>query len=194
MSMPSTDLVCNKCGFSGSDDVVWGDFRYVEGDREIPLSRTLGWCADCSDFAPIEDFAIKDRLLAEIERTLRSIKVRTKRWASFSLLKSTRKDRLDELERLSALIGHLALIGERNGSERCLQCGSVNVERFDGNYSELDSFGSDERTINTGFYHPGCGGEFLASVNPARFSIIFHPKFYSMDGYRLDGCNNPDLV
>jgi len=101
MSMPSVDLTCNQCGFQGSAAVVWGDFRYVEGDREIPVSRTLGWCSDCSNFVPMEDFAIKDELLAEIERILHPISVRTKRWASFYLLKRTRQDRLNELERLS---------------------------------------------------------------------------------------------
>ena len=65
MSMAATNLDCNKCGFQGSNAVVWGDFRYIEGGREIPLSRTLGWCADCSDFVPIEDFAIQDELLSE---------------------------------------------------------------------------------------------------------------------------------
>ncbi len=184
--MPSTDLVCDKCGFQGSTAAVWGDFRYIEGGREIPLTRTLGWCADCCNFVPMEDFAIKDELSAEIERILHPISVRTKRWASFSLLKRTREHRLNELERLSGLIAHLALIGERNGSERCLQCGSVNVERFDGNFLELDPYGTDGATIHTGFFHPGCGGEFLASVSPMRFNVIFEPKFYLVDGERID--------
>jgi hypothetical protein len=56
---------------------------------------------------------------------------------------------------VSALIAQLALAGERNGSERCLECGSVNVERFDGNYSELDPYGTEGATIHTGFFHPG---------------------------------------
>ncbi|EEB77579.1 hypothetical protein GPB2148_1312 [marine gamma proteobacterium HTCC2148] len=183
--MPSTNLVCDKCGFQGSAAVVWGDFRYVDGDREIPVSRTLGWCADCSNFVPMEDFAVKDELLSEIDETLKPLTVRAKRWASFSLFRRTRQDRLDEVERLAALIAYLALIGERKGSERCLQCGSVNVEQFNGNYSDLDPYSSNQTAIHTGFFHPGCGGEFLASINPIRFHLRFEPKFYSADGYRL---------
>ncbi|RLA52947.1 MAG: hypothetical protein DRR42_06130 [Gammaproteobacteria bacterium] len=184
--MPSTDLICNKCGFHGSAAVVWGDFRYIKGELEIPLSRTLGWCGDCSDFVAMEDFAIKDELLAEIAKALEPISARAKRWVSFFLLKRTRQDRLKEIERLSALIAHLALIGERNGSERCLHCGSTSVERFDGTYSKPNSYTSKGTTDNTGFCHPGCGGEFLASVNPIRLNLIFDPRLYSVDGYRLD--------
>ena len=96
----------------------------------------------------MEDFAIKDELLAEIEETLESITVRTNRWISLSLLGRTRKHRLNELERLSALIAQLALIGERNGSERCLQCGSLNVVRFDGSYSKPNSYASKGTVIH----------------------------------------------
>lgn len=186
MSMPSTDLTCSKCGLRGSNAVVWGDFRYIEGDREIPLSRTLGWCADCCKFVPMEDFAIKDRLLAEIEEILRPIKERVNQRVSFSLLSGTRQHRLNEIDRLSTLVEQLVLIGDRKGSERCLKCGSVSVERFDGDYTGLDPYESGEKTVNTGYYHPGCGGEFLASISPIRFNIIFEPRFYSKDGHRLD--------
>ena len=186
MSMPSTDLVCNKCDFRGSNAVVWGDFRYVVDGREIPLERRLGWCTDCSNFVPMEDFSIKDELLVQSEGILESMRIRTKRWASFLMLGSTRQDRLNELERLSGLIDQLALIGKRNGSERCLKCGSANVERFSGIYAGLHPYSSDQEAIQTGFLHPGCGGEFLASTCPIRFHLRFDPKFYSVDGYRLD--------
>ncbi len=182
--MPYSDLICNQCGFHGSDAVVWGDFRYIKGELEIPLSRTLGWCSDCSDFVPMEDFAIEDELLSEIDEALKPISVRAKRWALFSIL--NRKDRLNELERLAALIAHLALIGERKGMEKCLHCGSTNVERFDGTYSKPNSYASKGTTDNTGFHHPGCGGEFLASVNPIRLNMIFEPRLYSVEGHGLD--------
>jgi hypothetical protein len=185
MSMASTELVCDKCEFKGSNAVVWGDFRYIKGGLEIPLSRTLGWCADCSDFVAMEYFAIKDELLSDIGEALEAIKVRTKRWASLSLLARTRKDRQDELERLSALIAHLALIGGRKGMEKCLHCGSSSVERFDGDYSKTDSYTSKGTPVNTGFFHPGCGGEFLASVNPIRLNMIFEPRLYSVDGHLI---------
>jgi hypothetical protein len=185
MSMAATDLICNQCGFQGTAAVLWGDFRYIKGGLEIPLSRTLGWCSDCSDFVPMEDFAIRDELLVEIQEALAPITVRTKRWASFALLGRTRRERLDEVERLSALIAHLALIGERKGMEKCLHCGSTNVERFDGTYSKPNSYASRGTTDNTGFSHPGCGGEFLASVNPIRLNMIFDPRLYTLDGDRL---------
>jgi hypothetical protein len=186
MSMAPTDLVCSKCEFKGSNAVVWGDFRYIKGGLEIDLSRTLGWCACCSDFVPIEDFAIKDELLADIDEALEAIKLRAIRWLSFSLLGRTRKDRQDELGRLSVLIALLALIGERKGMEKCLHCGSASVERFDETYSRPNSYASKGTTDNTGFHHPGCGGTFLASVNPIRLNFIFEPRLYSVDGYRLD--------
>jgi hypothetical protein len=185
MSMPSTDLVCSKCEFKGSDAVVWGDFRYIKGGLEIDLSRTLGWCSDCSDFVPVEDFDIRDELLSDIDEALEAISVRAKRWFSFSLLGRTRKDRLNEIERLSALIALLALVGERKGMERCLQCGSVNVIRFDGDYSDLDPYSSDKTPMHTGFSHPVCGGEFMASINPMRFHYIFEPRLYSINGYLI---------
>jgi hypothetical protein len=150
----------------------------------------------------MEDFAIKDELLAKIERVLHPINVRTKRWASFSLLTRTRQDRQNELERLSGLIAHLALIGQRKGSERCLKCGSVDVARFDGTYSKPNSYASKGTTVNTGFCHPGCGGEFLASVNPVRLNLIFEPRLYSVEGHELivklevsiTRCNSSHLI
>jgi hypothetical protein len=186
MSVPSTDLVCSKCESKGSDAGVQSDFRYVEGSREIPLSRTLGWCADCCDFVPTKDFAVKDELLSEIDEALRPIIVRAKGWTSFALLGRTRKRRMNAIDMLSGLIANQALIGERKGMEKCLHCGSVNVERFDRSYSKSDSYAAKSATENTGFFHTGCGGESLASGNPVRLNMIFEPRLYSVDGHRLD--------
>jgi len=185
--MPTTDLECDKCGFQGGSGVLHGDFRYVDGECEIPLDRTLGWCADCQEFVPIEQFDDIEEVAAEIERVLYEMSIIEKKWLPVSLFSNRRKQRLARLEQLAGLTKRLALIERRKGHEKCLSCGSVNVSRFDGDYSEIDSFKYSQKIIHTGYLHPGCGGEILATLCPMRFSIIFEPKCYSVNGDRIEG-------
>ena len=90
------------------------------------------------------------------------------------------------LEAVKPLQRRLELIEERSGNERCLNCGSFDVKRFDGDFSQLNHFAGDTNAIPTGFMHPECGGEFLATADPIRLFYKFAPKFYSVDGGRLN--------
>ena len=186
MSFPFTNLECDKCGFRGSDGVVYGVFRYVAGDSEIPIRRTLGWCSDCRKFAAIEDFNDKEEVVAEIAKIQNELRTNTQKRLSISLFSNRHKQRLNRLEQLPGLIKRLALIEKRKGREKCLSCGSDNVSRFDGGYSQIDPFASDQDAIHTGYMHPGCGGEFLATASPMRFFIKYEAKFYSVDGDRIE--------
>ena len=187
MSIPWTDLDCDKCGFHGDDSVVLGNSRYVDGDCEIRLRKTLGWCSNCKEFVPIEHFEDNEEVAAEIEKILDGVKVRTKKRLSISLFGNRRKERLNRLEELPGLIKRLVLIEKRKGREKCLHCGSVNVSRFDGDYSQIDPYRPDGKSVHTGYLHPGCGGEILATASPMRFFNTFEAKLYSINGDRIEG-------
>jgi hypothetical protein len=187
VSIPFTTLECDKCGFQGGDGLVNGDFRYVDGHFEMPVRRTLGWCSDCQSFAPIEDFNDKEEVTTEIQKIIEESKIPTRKRLSFSLFSKPRNKRVNRFSEIPALNKRLALIEKRQGHEKCLHCGSVNVSRFDGDYSEIDTFTYSQKIIHTGYFHPGCGGEILATASPMRFFIKYEPKFYSVDGYRIEG-------
>ena len=73
---------------------------------------------------------------------------------------------------------------KRIGTEKCLECGGTDISKFDGDYTlEYDSGrGLFTGTKRTGFNHPGCGGEIIASSNPVRLNIAFTPKYYDFNG------------
>jgi uncharacterized Zn finger protein (UPF0148 family) len=152
VSIPGIDLDCDKCGYQGGDSVVWGDFRYVDGECEIPLNRTLGWCANCQALVAIEDFSDREEVAAEIEKILDEVSIVEKKWRSISLFSNRRKQRLARLEQLAGVTKRHALIERRKGHEKCLSCGSVNVSRFEGDYSQIDSFTYSQKIIHTGYF------------------------------------------
>ena len=185
MSIPFTNLECEKCGFQSGDGVIYGDFRYVDGDSEIPVKRILGWCYDCQKFAAIEDFGDKEEVSAEIEKIQDELRAGISKRLPIPFFRSRQQQLPDRLEQLPELIRRLVLIERRKGHEKCLACGSKNVSPFDGNYSQIDPFGSDQENIRTGHIHPGCGGEFLGAISSMRFFVKYEAKFYSIDGDRV---------
>lgn len=191
VSIPFTNLECDKCGFQGGNGVVYGDFRYVDGDSEILLERTLGWCSDCQGFVAVEQFDDREEVAAKIEKIQDEVRIGKNKRPSFSLFNKRPKQPLDRRDQLPGLFRRLALIEKRKGQEKCLHCGSVNVSQFDGDYSQVDPFASEQETIHTGYFHPGCGGEILATASTMRFFIKYQPKFYSVDGYRIEGERHP---
>jgi len=181
MSMPSIDLDCAKCGFHGSSSVVWGQFFYLLDGYQIPLNRHLGWCHDCESFKPIEYFD-PDGCFRKIIEAREELK----RFKTCSLMQVFSKSRRDLVkhyqEKIDKHILMLHLISKRTNTEKCLDCGSTHASPFDGDYSlTFESF-QYHGVKQTGFIHPGCGGEFIATPNPMRFHRSFTPQYYNFDG------------
>jgi hypothetical protein len=184
MSMPSINLDCEKCGYSGSTMVTWGSFNYRTEDQIIPVNRILGWCLDCDGLVPIEDFSNSNEILAEIKEILKPLKIKASKWLSINLFKYQCKNRAESIEKVEQLATQLNMIVERKGKERCLTCSSINVLPFDGDY-RLEYEGLLYKGLKkTGFIHPSCGGEIIATPNPIRFNMRFEPKYYSPQGKR----------
>jgi hypothetical protein len=182
MSMPSIIFKCSECAHTGSTTVIWGDFSYIDGTQDFPLERCIGWCHGCDAFAPIEDFSDEEQLICRLADLTEEVTSIRKKPVLFFLTGSAkhRRDRL--LEELSVISHRLRLIRDREGAEKCLYCGSSSVKAFDGRCGTYDEIPNEQPT---GFMHPGCGGEFIASRNPMRLSLVFSPNYYSVEGERI---------
>lgn len=179
MSMPATLLDCEKCGYGGSASVTRGDFRYQIGGSEYPVSRKLAWCLDCSGFVPAEDFESYEEQNYSREDTL-SAPV----GGIFNRLFSVRKRRIEKTPIVAAAKPKRPPMQAR--PERCLSCGGINFLDVDIDHEKLDPFAPEQPPLRTGFIHPQCGGEFLASLSQGWFNVRFEPKYFDSDGMPIE--------
>jgi len=169
---------------------TWGIFEYQDTEGRYPCNRQLGWCADCNDLVPMEDFSNPDSYAEHIEDRLHWLKSETySAWQAFlNALSRRRRTRHQEwLVEAEAALRGLRNGQLRRGTERCLKCGSQAVSSFDGC---VDVRLSDDGMVfegrnPTGYLHPGCGGEFVAEGSEMRFSMRFFTRVYSPEGYLL---------
>ena len=193
MSMPSVLLECEKCGFSGCTAVSWGQYTYVEDELEYSVSNVLGWCVDCDNFAPIEDFDDEEQVLVDLEQVAKTIRRMIRKTVVVCVSKCARQYRDNLLDELQGLTRKLSLIGERRATEKCLCCGSTSVTRVGGVYSQVSRSKGRQEIWRTDFVHPGCGGEFLAKPNPIRLHPVFTPNYYTTDGMPLTSDSSEEV-
>ena len=181
MSMPCIDLECERCDFKDNDMVTWGRYKYLDGENEYWANRCLGWCSDCKKLAPIEDFSDADEVVKKLEETPNELKGFYGKGRLFRLLNIFRS-RIHHIEQLPELAKRLNIISSRKGTEKCLDCGSAGVKKFDGDY-QLDYEGLlYQGEKRTGFIHPDCGGEMIAQPHPTRYNMAFTTRYYNLDG------------
>jgi hypothetical protein len=189
MSMPSINLHCDKCDFHGCDTVLWGDYRYIDENGEYSIDRELGWCFECNELTAIESFKGSKEIIEEIEKITKGIKADYQKSVILLLTRNAKNNKKYDIDKVSKLSKKLYINGLRIGTEKCLKCGSVNVTPFDGDYSlEYEGLNYQGRK-HTGFVHPECGGEIIATPNPWRFNKRFITKYYAIDGTQV---NTPD--
>lgn len=203
MSVPATDITCDRCDYTGSTGVAFGIFKYQTPFGKITLPRTLGWCNSCESLAPIEDVdqiirykslkndlsELESALSEEIDKAKKEMpllaRLFSKQEPDNEVIREIRVSLVNysqELARPSALASYLMLGGEAH----CLTCGSSDVFRFPKIPSGLDDFYSTERHPRLiGIKHPGCGGEMYAATSTVRLNRRFSEKTYSLYGKRI---------
>ena len=186
MSMPSINLDCDKCDYSGSTMVAWGNYHYKFDEQIIALNRSLGWCLDCEGFVAVEDLNNASDILAELKQLTKPLKVHFSKRILVTLSQGIRQIRAQNLDEIDVLATKLKIIIERQGDERCLICSSLNIIAFNEDYALEVNGALYTGTKKTGFTHPVCGGEIIATPNPIRFNMKFTPKYYSLLGIKLD--------
>ena len=186
MSMPSIHLDCEVCNHHSSSSITWGDYKYQIDTDLISIDRRLGWCFVCDTFVPIESFEPED-YLKEIHELQKSIEKLENNLILSFLSSRRKKDSKYFKEQINKNILSLYIAAKRIGTEKCLTCGSQETELFNGDYSLSYENGNYQGSKRTGFKHPGCGGEFIATPNPIRYHMRFTPQLYDINGYRVNG-------
>ncbi len=185
MSMESTDLTCNACNLKGSDSVVWGRYIYQFNDVTVDVDRCLGWCAECNDFSPIEQINPVEthKNLHESIEDLLDLRARSNR-----LLFG--KPSEDDIQYCQLSVNNnaslLTLYALREDPVKCLNCGSTEVTKFEANIEFDYENGMLSGEKSTGFIHPRCGGEFIATPSGMRIHLIMLVNVYDVNGNKVD--------
>ncbi len=182
MSMASKVLCCDKCEASTNTFILHQNLRYSFKNTDVQISRGLGYCHDCELIRVIEDFDNFDFDIEQIQEYSQQAIKKARRflWINFSPKMS--KWNAYPAEKLTSHAHFLAIALKRKGDERCLYCLSSNVTKFNGDMSlEYGMAGCYEGMKRTGFYHPGCGGEYIVSGSEMRFIISREPRYFNID-------------
>lgn len=187
MSMPSVVLTCDACGISANTSMLHQSFRYWYKDTEVLLPRSLGFCLDCNNFSPIEDFdQYIGSAIESVESHAPAVIKMAQRILSFLPFAFMRKRRQHSAQELISNAYFLAIAHTRRGDERCMCCLSRNIFKFDGNGKiRYDRTGVYLGSSATAFVHPGCGGKFVAEASPFRFIMARHPRYFEVNGMEI---------
>nr|WP_067287008.1 hypothetical protein [Marinobacterium profundum] len=190
MSVPHTTLICNQCNASASTLQLDKYRIYLDGGAEVPVRSTFGWCEECASIRPIERFDDAAQVRAELNDIETELNQRSSSWLKrlFNRDLPARSSSLIQLSTKHVTLQHrLALIEKRHGDEACLNCGSRRLLPFTGDYDlelGIDFFYKGSKP--TGFFHPGCGGEFIAEGSDIRFHFARITYCYSPVGELLE--------
>jgi len=196
MSVPTYSIQCDKCDYSSGSGVVFGGYMYQDNESLFSCPRQLGWCDDCAQLQPIENFdSVNDALTDimdsthDIEKSTRSI------WSNIlnALIPSRRKSNAWDAERAQNAAKYIQITYDRAGCERCLQCGSHSVTPYRPNKIsgdlDLDTDFLFAGRIITDFIHPNCGGTFHEVGSSSRFffrqkTYVYTPQGDFIESYR----------
>lgn len=187
MSVPHANITCNKCDFASNTLVANGLYYYIDGTEKYDLRSQIGWCQECKTLVPMEDFSDAEECREEIIRSYSLIESSIHKPLRLLISGNRRGISKISLDKILESSKRLYVISARKGTERCLTCGSYNVKPFDGDCElELDRRNFVYTGVKrTGFVHPECGGELIATGSPARFSYRYEEKLYALDGTKL---------
>lgn len=187
------NIICEKCRYQGSSMVLWGGREYTDGHISSFAKSILGWCSSCTKLVPIEDFSDEQQVIQKLGYLRKWIE----RWPGqrIALLMAARKRarRRETLQELEAYVTRLALIRARRGTEKCLVCGSPEIFSLEGQWElEYHISGTYIGKRRTGFIHPNCGGEFIATPCEWNFHVKHPVRYYNLQGKPIGQCWEED--
>lgn len=189
MSIPFKIFYCDSCSYNSTDLCLSESFYYLVNQTKVPLSRKLVWCNCCNQLQPCEDFSDKKRVASQISYYVKELeKYHTPIKSILShFIRSYFKEKQRLLKNLEGYYIRLSLITERQGSERCLVCGSIGISYFEDRSKLNFDFktGAFKGSQATGFNHPECGGKIIAKGSEIRASLASKDKPYSREGFKL---------
>ena len=88
-------------------------------------------------------------------------------------------------------VSRFALIQKRRKEPRCLVCGCQNIKPFNGNLELSSNQDGEQGSSKTGFLHPECNGELIASPGTyENLANVGREVFkYSVSGSKLTELN-----
>jgi hypothetical protein len=182
MSKSYINFECNRCEYTGTSRVVWGNLAYLLNNIKIPINRELGYCIGCKALCAKERFD-NDILTSKMQNISKII---SEHQSLFRILiPSTKKSIADENAKLNAHRVLRGLLTSRSSEERCLNCASSKVIALENRYDLEYRKGFYLGVAMTGFKHPECGGEFIARGSDISLNIRFSERLYSPYGVSL---------
>lgn len=195
MSVASVIIHCEKCDYRASSNIVNGLFSYIVDGKRVHTDRRIGWCNECEELRPLEYFK-PDKLLAAVRQYLAEMD-NLKPGGLLHLISSSRRYQIKNCrQKIEEATLALHIAAKRTGSEKCLSCGSDNIDPNEGDYTlEYDVASSayvDSK--RSGLYHPRCGGEFIVTPDPVRYNITFDDRCYDFNGIRLSDSSDRRMI
>ena len=188
MSMSPVDLKCDKCGHQSDSSVVWGQFVYLDGDKELSINRRLSWCHDCENFVPVEDFEDINKLISESKSSLEVISNELLKPFRLLFRKTSKVHWKNHIDKFEQNIKRFEIISNRRGTEKCLHCGSMDIERSEIEYKLHSDEGDNIDFLYTLFFHPKCGGEYIATRSSIMINTNPPKRIYNLNGKLLEKC------
>lgn len=175
-------------------DLAGAKTYVLPGGSTQRVISTLGFCDDCGNFRAVEDFDV-DKARRKVVDAMREYDSRVKArdrlrasfWSRFWFKRYDVKN-AEGFVKLTAsyippLEAHLALCEARQGTPRCLECGSYRVSTVIVPFS--NELGDGEERLMP-LSHLGCPGPIRVRKSGLRMSPRARAeRFYSLDGQEL---------
>tara|TARA_R110001592_G_scaffold254784_2_gene518241 strand:+ start:1768 stop:2355 length:588 start_codon:yes stop_codon:yes gene_type:complete len=192
MSMPTFKVCCDKCDYEAWSLKLWGAKKYINSEGlSIPIDVTLSWCNNCRALEPVESFDNTSEYVTKLQAALNNIKANTNSVLKLlfirlmSRLRITDKYFLDEAQEYARKI---ELDLKRKGTEKCLTCGSGDVDLYSGEQSIDWHLISESESDNTlvNIKHPYCGGEFYVPPDFIRIAMSAETQTFTVNGKKME--------
>ena len=196
MSMPSYKVCCDKCDYQAWSHKLWGAKEYIDSNgKGIPVDATLGWCHKCQSIEPIESFDNTATYVSKLHDSLEAIKADTNSLFKLFFIRLMSRFRVTDKYFVNEAQEYARKIEQdikRKGTEKCLTCGSNDVELYVGDKSigwhSISEVDDENAFLN--IQHPNCGGEFYIPPDIIRIAMALEQIKFSLDGNEIKSIEN----
>lgn len=187
MSVPFTDVRCDKCSKHWGSYLLWGGFHYrIAPSRTRRIERGLGWCHGCAEFRAVEVLPQRSRLEAELAEHRKKLSKAETRARSRVLSKLIRSiaERDQQVQaahraRIDEALAALEWRDARRSAPRCLECGGIEIDH-------VGAIGFAPEPHRIALKHPGCGGSLVVSTPQFNISMRTDDRLYDSEGRLLE--------